>query len=107
MIYGVNLLIKLLNIAGAKSTYLPLNNNETLNHGNFKNLSIHTVHTFSSMKLGNNNSNCNSFGVLHGEPNILISDASILPGPPGVNPQGPLMALCRRNALNFIERENL
>ena len=107
LIYGVNLLIKLLNIAGAKSTYLPLNNNETLNHGNFKNLSIHTVHTFSSMKLGNNNSNCNSFGVLHGEPNILISDASILPGPPGVNPQGPLMALCRRNALNFIERENL
>ena len=110
LISGTNVLIKLLQNAGAKSIILPTSAKNKLDDHNisgipnniFKKLSLHTVHTFSSMKLGNRFSNCDSFGILNGEKDLLISDASILPGPPGVNPQGPLMALCRRNALRFI-----
>lgn len=110
LISGTNVLIKLLHNAGAKSIILPASEKNKIDGPNFsdisnnffKKLSLHTVHTFSSMKLGNRFSNCDSFGKLNGEKNLLISDASILPGPPGVNPQGPLMALCRRNALRFI-----
>ena len=45
----------------------------------------------------------NSYGKLHGFENIYLNDASILPGAPGVNPQGTIMALARRNADNFLQ----
>ena len=54
--------------------------------------------------MGDHNSNTDSNGIFNDDGDILISDSSILPGPPGVNPQGPLMALCRRNAIKFIEK---
>ena len=111
---GTKALIKLLYSAGAESVMLPTSKKIPLHRDGasdfstniFKSLAIHTVHTFSSMKLGNQLSNCDSFGLLNGEKDLMIADASILPGPPGVNPQGPLMALCRRNALNFIQNIN-
>ncbi len=59
-----------------------------------------TVHLFSSCPLGENRDRCtaDSFGRVHGEQNLWIADASLLPGPPGVNPQGTIMAIVRRNA---------
>ena len=33
--------------------------------------------------------------------NLHVNDASMLPDSPGVNPQGTVMALARRNALRF------
>jgi choline dehydrogenase-like flavoprotein len=49
--------------------------------------------------MGENKDLCvvDSFGKLHGFDNIYINDASILPSSPGVNPQGPLMAITLRN----------
>ena len=41
------------------------------------------------------------FGGLHGYHNLFVNDASLLCTAPGVNPQGSIMALARRNALNF------
>ena len=40
----------------------------------FKSLAIHAIHTFSSMKLGNQLSNCDSF-LLNGEKDLMIADA--------------------------------
>jgi choline dehydrogenase-like flavoprotein len=37
------------------------------------------------------------WGAVHGEKNLHVVDAGILPTAPGVNPQGPLLALVRRN----------
>ena len=42
-----------------------------------------------------------SFGRLHGYSNLFVNDASLLCTAPGVNPQGSIMALARRNALHF------
>ncbi len=63
-----------------------------------------TIHLFSSCPMGEDRKRCatDSFGRLHGFPNLRINDASLLCTAPGVNPQGTIMALARRNALQFL-----
>jgi choline dehydrogenase-like flavoprotein len=62
-----------------------------------------TVHLFSScpMRGAPDSSPVDSFGQLHGHRNLFVNDASLLCTSPGVNPQGSIMALARRNALHF------
>jgi choline dehydrogenase-like flavoprotein len=66
-------------------------------------LSLTTVHAFSSCPIGERRDRCaaDSFGKVHGYQNLYVNDASMLPDSPGVNPQGSVMALARRNALHF------
>jgi choline dehydrogenase-like flavoprotein len=63
-----------------------------------------TVHLFSSCPMGEDQSKCgtDSFGRVHGFMNLYVNDASLLCTGPGVNPQGSIMALARRNALKFL-----
>jgi choline dehydrogenase-like flavoprotein len=63
-----------------------------------------TIHLFSSCPMGEDKSKCaaDSFGKVHGHKNLRIADASLLCGAPGVNPQGTIMALARRNVFNFL-----
>ncbi|MGB3404421.1 MAG: GMC family oxidoreductase [Microcoleaceae cyanobacterium] len=63
-----------------------------------------TVHVFSSCPMGENQQKCavNSFGKVHGFDNLYINDASLLCTAPGVNPQGTIMAIARRNVLQFL-----
>ncbi len=63
-----------------------------------------TVHVFSSCPMGENRQKCavNSFGKVHGLNNLYINDASLLCTAPGVNPQGSIMAIARRNVLKFL-----
>src|SRR5262249_11530829 len=63
-----------------------------------------TIHLFSSCPMGEDRSKCatDSFGRVHGLRNLHVSDASLLCTPPGVNPQGSIMAVARRNALHFL-----
>jgi choline dehydrogenase-like flavoprotein len=65
--------------------------------------SLTTVHAFSSCPAGERQDRTavDSFGRVHGFDNLILSDASILPDSPGVNPQGTIMAMARRNALHF------
>jgi choline dehydrogenase-like flavoprotein len=68
-------------------------------------MSLTTVHAFSSCPIGERRDRCaaDSFGKVHGYDNLYINDASMLPDSPGVNPQGSVMALARRNAVHFRE----
>jgi choline dehydrogenase-like flavoprotein len=68
-------------------------------------LSLTTVHAFSSCPMGEHPDRCaaNSYGRVNGFRNLYINDSSMLPDSPGVNPQGSVMALARRNALHFLE----
>ncbi|MGL5082117.1 MAG: GMC family oxidoreductase N-terminal domain-containing protein [Microcoleaceae cyanobacterium] len=63
-----------------------------------------TVHVFSTCPMGEDQQKCatNSFGKVHGFDNLYIADASLLCTAPGVNPQGSIMAIARRNALKFL-----
>jgi len=63
-----------------------------------------TIHLFSSCPMGEDKTKCatDSFGRVHGFKNLFINDASLLCTAPGVNPQGSIMAIARRNTLKFL-----
>jgi choline dehydrogenase-like flavoprotein len=65
-----------------------------------------TIHLFSSCPMGEDRSKCpvDSFGRVRGLSNLYVADASLLCTAPGVNPQGSIMALARRNVLHFLKR---
>lgn len=69
--------------------------------------SLMTVHLFSSCRMGEDPDRCpvDGDGALRGVRNLYLSDASVLPGPPGVNPQGIIMTIVRRNVLRFLSRD--
>jgi choline dehydrogenase-like flavoprotein len=69
-----------------------------------KRTKLMTVHLFSSCPMGEDRTRCvtDSFGRIPGVPGVSIADASLLPGPPGVNPQGSIMAIVRRNTLEAM-----
>jgi choline dehydrogenase-like flavoprotein len=47
-----------------------------------------------------------SFGEFHGVPGLIVTDASIFPGPVGINPMETVIALAMRNARRLIERRD-
>ncbi len=67
--------------------------------------SLMTVHLFSTVPIGSERAGCpaDSFGRLRGLRNVRVNDAAMLPGAPGVNPQGTVMALASRNVAAHLE----
>jgi choline dehydrogenase-like flavoprotein len=65
-----------------------------------------TIHLFSSCPMGEDLNLCaaDSFGKVHGHANLFVNDASLLCSAPGVNPQGTIMGIARRNAIHFVEQ---
>jgi choline dehydrogenase-like flavoprotein len=47
-----------------------------------------------------------SFGEFHGVPGLIVADASLFPGPIGINPMETVIALAMRNARRLIERRD-
>jgi choline dehydrogenase-like flavoprotein len=68
-------------------------------------LNLTTVHLFASCPLGEDRQQCvvDSFGRVHGVPHLHLADASMLGGPTSVNPQATIMALARRNVLDYLQ----
>ena len=110
---------KILFLGGAKKIYLSSGNASYQNELSFKNVQelnifinsknyipeLSSIHLFSSVRMGRDE-NCplNSYGKLkEGSGNIYVNDASMLPTSVGVNPQGIIMALAKRNVENFIQ----
>jgi choline dehydrogenase-like flavoprotein len=64
-----------------------------------------TIHLLGSCPMGEDRAICvaDSFGRVHGSAGLWLTDASLFCGPLGVNPQGTVMALSRRNALMSLE----
>ncbi|MAE65816.1 MAG: oxidoreductase [Phycisphaeraceae bacterium] len=66
---------------------------------------VMTIHLFSSCPMGERLGHCpvDSYGRVRAADRLHVADASIIPGPPGVNPQGTVMALARRNTLRYLD----
>lgn len=66
---------------------------------------ITTMHLFSSCPMGEDHGQCavDSFGRVHGVDGLFVADASILPGPTVVNPQGTVMAMSHRVSGHMLE----
>lgn len=62
-------------------------------------LNVMSIHAFSSCPMGEDERRCpvDSHGKVRGTDNVFVHDASLLPSSPGVNPQGPIMAIVLRN----------
>jgi len=73
-----------------------------------RSLALTTVHAFSTCPMGERIDRCatNSFGKVYDYENLFLNDASIVPDSPGVNPQGTIMALARRNVFHFLGGRN-
>ncbi len=69
-----------------------------------KGIAVSTIHLFSSLPMGEDRERCavDSYGRLHSYENVRVHDASILPTSPGVNPQGTIMAIVRRNTRQML-----
>lgn len=65
---------------------------------------VMTVHICSSVPMGEDRALCavDSYGASHEVADLYVSDASIVNGAPGINPQGTVMALAIRNAEHFL-----
>jgi choline dehydrogenase-like flavoprotein len=65
-----------------------------------------TVHVCSSVPMGEDRRRCavDSFGASHEVAGLVVNDAAIVNGAPGINPQGTVMALAIRNAEHFLGR---
>lgn len=79
--------------------------NKFIHNLSTNNLNPMTVHLFSSCPMGEVEGLCvtNSYGKVFDHENLFINDASMLCTSMGVNPQGTLMMLARRNIEKFIE----
>ncbi len=113
---GLAYLCELLFQSGAKALYpslkyptviYPSDNYNTFieNPIPIENMSLSNVHAFSTCPMGEKKEICatDSFGKVYDFENLYISDASIIPDAPGVNPQGTVMALALRNAKHFLQ----
>ena len=69
-----------------------------------KQAELMTVHLMASCPSGENREACvtDSWGHVFGQQGLWVADASLLPGAPGINIQGPVMAIVRRNVLQSL-----
>ncbi len=72
---------------------------------NPRNSSLSAIHLHSTVRMGENMARCgaDSHGRLHAADNVWINDSSLLPTSPGVNPQGTILAIARRNVLRWLD----
>jgi cholesterol oxidase len=47
-----------------------------------------------------------SFGGFHGMPGLFVADASLFPGPVGINPMETILALATRNVQRLIDQRD-
>ena len=68
-------------------------------------LELSTVHLMGTARLGADpvTSVCDPYGAVHDTEQLFVADASLFPGPVGVNPQLTVMALATRVAERIID----
>jgi choline dehydrogenase-like flavoprotein len=71
-----------------------------------RSIELFTVHLMGTARMSENPQRgvTDSFGAFHGVPGLFVADASLFPGPIGVNPMETILALVTRNARRLIEQ---
>lgn len=65
-------------------------------------IQLSAIHLHSTVPMGGADRPADSHGKLRAARNVWVNDASLLPESPGINPQGLILALCRRNVLRYL-----
>jgi len=117
VIRGVALSAELMFAAGARRVLLPfagapeVRDPEALRDAIARpaarrSLELFTVHLMGTARMSEDPRRgvTDSFGAFHGVPGLYVADASLFPGPIGVNPMETILALATRNAHRLIEQ---
>ena len=72
-----------------------------------RNASLSAIHLHSTVRMGEDRRRCgaDSYGRLYDADNVYVNDSSLLPTSPGVNPQGTILAIARRNVLRWLDEQ--
>jgi choline dehydrogenase-like flavoprotein len=73
-----------------------------------RSIELFTVHLMGTARMSDNPARgvVDSFGAFHGIRGLFVADASLFPGPVGVNPMETILALVTRNAQRMIEQRD-
>jgi cholesterol oxidase len=68
-------------------------------------MDLYSVHIMGTARMSEDTRRgvVDSFGAFHGVPGLIVADASLFPGPTGINPMETVIALALRNAHHLIE----
>jgi choline dehydrogenase-like flavoprotein len=113
---ATGLLGELLFAAGARTLYLPVDGVGAVGDMDGLRRALHdpvaaermtltTVHLMGTAAMGVDASRsvCDAFGAVHDTAGLFVADASLFPGPVGINPQLTIMALATRAAARIID----
>jgi choline dehydrogenase-like flavoprotein len=113
---GVQLTAEMMFAAGARRVLLPLGGAPEVRNPaelgellarpvDARSLELFTVHLMGTARMSEDPRRgvTDSFGAFHGVPGLLVADASLFPGPVGINPMETILALSARNAQHLVE----
>jgi choline dehydrogenase-like flavoprotein len=71
-----------------------------------RSLQLYSVHLMGTARMSEDPRRgvTGSFGEFHGAGGLIVADASVFPGPIGINPMETVIALAMRNARRLIDR---
>jgi choline dehydrogenase-like flavoprotein len=116
VVRGVELTAEALFAAGARRVLLPFDGApEVRSPGELRallarpvpkrSIQLFSIHLMGTARMSKDPSRgvVGSFGEFHGVPGLFVTDASLFPGPIGINPMETVIALAMRNAQRLIE----
>jgi choline dehydrogenase-like flavoprotein len=116
VVRGAELAAEVMFAAGARRVMLPLDGTPPVHNMDQlrqllarpvpkKSIELFTVHLMGTARMSEDPRRgvTDSFGAFHGVPGLFVADASLFPGPVGVNPMETVLALATRNAQRLIE----
>ncbi len=117
VVRGVELTAEALFAAGARRMFLPFDGApEIRSPGQLSSLlarpvpkrsiQLYSIHLMGTARMSEDPRRgvTDSYGAFHGVPGLFVADASLFPGPTGINPMETVIALAMRNARRLIER---
>jgi choline dehydrogenase-like flavoprotein len=117
VVRGVELTAEALFAAGAKRIVLPFNGAPVVRDpGDLRrllaspvprrSLELYSIHLMGTARMSEDPRRgvVDSFGACHGLRGLFVCDASVFPGPIGINPMETVIALAMRNARRLIEQ---
>jgi len=119
VVRGVELTAEALFAAGARRVLLPFDGApEVRSPGELRrllarpvsrrSLQLYSIHLMGTARMSEDPRRgvTGSFGEFHGADGLFVTDASLFPGPIGINPMETVVALALRNARRLIERRD-
>jgi choline dehydrogenase-like flavoprotein len=117
VVRGVELTAEALFAAGARRMLLPFDGTPEIGSREQmrdllarpvpkRSIQLYSIHLMGTARMSEDPRRgvTDSYGAFHGVPGLFVADASLFPGPTGINPMETVIALAMRNARRLIER---